>query len=154
MYYSPWAMAMWAPTTFLGIEVNRMSGATESSVPAYRRLSNESDMEMSTMDDSDGPLHLAHGEPDHERGNSTGELSGIYFGILNIYATLPQFLGTFISTIVFAIFEPGKSPELAGDAPSDEKADTTGPNAISICLFIGALSTLGAAYATRKLRYI
>lgn len=148
-------MALWAPTTFLGVEVNRMTGATENSAPAYRRLSDASDVEMSNLNDSDDPIHLAHGADDHSSGtSSTGELSGIYFGILNIYATLPQFIGTFISMIVFAIFEPGKSPELAGDAPPDEQADTRGPNAISICLFIGACSTLGAAWATRKLRYL
>lgn len=143
---------MWAPTTFLGIEVNRLSGATESTAPAYRRLSDASDVEMSAIGDGNGPLHLRHEGGDDSGTSSNGELSGIYFGILNIYTTLPQFVGTFISTIVFAIFEPGKSPELAGDAPSEEHADTDGPNAISICLFIGAISTLGAAWATRKLR--
>lgn len=83
---------------------------------------------------------------------STGELSGIYFGILNIYTTLPQFVGTFISMIVFAILEPGKSPELAKDSHPDEHHGTDGPNAIAVCLFIGALSNLGAAFATSKLR--
>ena len=132
-----------------------MSGAMENTAPAYRRLSDASDVEMSNLDDQEGPLRLAHGGPNDDRGtSSTGELSGIYFGILNIYATLPQFIGTFISTIVFAIVEPGKSPELSGDAPPDDKASTNGPNAISVCLFIGAMSTLGAAWATRKLRYI
>jgi solute carrier family 45 protein 1/2/4 len=85
---------------------------------------------------------------------STGELSGIYFGILNIYTTLPQFAGTFISLIVFSILEPGKSPELAHDADPEEQHGTEGVNAIAVCLFIGALSTLGAAYATRQLRYL
>lgn len=85
---------------------------------------------------------------------STGELSGIYFGILNIYTTLPQFVGTFISTVVFSILEPGKSPELAHDADPEEHHGTDGYNAIAVCLFIGALSTLGAAYATRKLKYL
>ena len=82
---------------------------------------------------------------------STGELSGLYFGILNIYTTLPQFVATFISLLVFSILEPGKSPELA-DAHPSEHHGTDGPNAISICLLIGAFSTVGAAYATKKLR--
>lgn len=56
--------------------------------------------------------------------------------------------------IVFSILEPGKSPELAEGAAPEEVHDTGGVNAISVCLFIGALSTLGAAAATRKLRYI
>lgn len=87
-----------------------------------------------------------------ENTASTGELSGLYFGILNIYTTLPQFVATFISTIVFSILEPGKSPELAHDAHPSEHHGTDGPNAIAVCLLIGAFSTVGAAYATKKLR--
>jgi solute carrier family 45 protein 1/2/4 len=83
---------------------------------------------------------------------STGELSGLYFGILNIYTTLPQFVATFISLLVFSILEPGKSPELAHDAHPSEHHGTDGPNAIAVCLFIGALCAVGAAYATKKLK--
>ena len=90
--------------------------------------------------------------------NSTGELSGIYFGILNIYTTIPQFIGTMLSTVVFAVLEPGKSPELAEDAPESEKHDPAaadaGPNAIAVVLFIGAIGAVMAIFATRKLRYL
>lgn len=133
-----------APFTYLGIEVNRLSHGSDSAT-SFRRLSN--DMELDHVPSS---LLLEHGP--EERDGSTGELSGIYFGILNIYTTLPQFVATFISTIVFAVLEPGKSPELATDAHPDEHHSTDGANAISVCLFIGAISMLGAAYATRKLR--
>lgn len=144
---------MWAPVTFLGIEVNKLSGAHNVDDPAYRRLSN--DAELRDLDNDEGPLHLEHGldGPDPATA-STGELSGIYFGILNIYTTLPQFVGTFISTIVFAILEPGKSPELAEDAPPEEHSDPDGPNAIAVCLFIGAISALVAAHMTRRLRVL
>lgn len=54
--------------------------------------------------------------------------------------------------IVFSIVEPGKSPELAQHAHPDEHHGTEGANGIAVCLFIGACSTLGAAYATKKLR--
>lgn len=60
-------------------------------------------------------------------------------------------MGTFISLIVFSVLEPGKSPELAGEG---EVVRKEGVNGIAVCLFIGALSTLGAAYATRRLRYL
>ena len=122
---------MWAPTAFLGIEVNKLSGAQDPSVlPSSRQSSRPSSSSSSS---------------------SSGELSGIYFGILNIYTTLPQFLGTFISTIVFALLEPGKSPELH-DATEEVAGGKEGTNAIAVCLFIGALSTLIAARMTHKLR--
>ncbi|KAI1336921.1 MFS general substrate transporter [Xylariaceae sp. FL0016] len=151
----PWNIASWAPSSFLGVEVNRLSGA--GSVP-YRRLSNDS-MEMEEMNSPAGPsiLQLEHG-PDDPRDmaktSTTGELSGIYFGILNIYTTIPQFIGTIISTIVFSVLEPGKSPELAHGAHPDEHHGTDGPNAIAVCLFIGACSAVMAVFATRRLKYV
>ncbi|PNP41426.1 hypothetical protein TGAMA5MH_06753 [Trichoderma gamsii] len=127
----PWAIAMWAPTAFLGIEVNKLSGAQDLPLTSTRRNSNSHSQSPSS--------------------SSSGELSGIYFGILNIYTTLPQFIGTFISTIVFAVMEPGKSPELH-EATAAEGKEVGGTNAIAVCLFIGAMSMLVAAHMTRKLR--
>ncbi|RYP88228.1 hypothetical protein DL769_000326 [Monosporascus sp. CRB-8-3] len=153
--FRPWALASWAPSAFLGVEVNRLSGATESN-PSYRRLSSDSDIEMADVNGRPA-LHLDLGPEDAhavQKPSSTGELSGIYFGILNIYTTIPQFIGTLLSTVVFAILEPGKSPELAHEAPPEEQHDTDGPNAIAVVLFIGALGAIVAIFATRKLRYL
>ena len=117
--------------------------------------------------DADSPpsspqvLRLNHLDRDLEdaavSNASTGETAGIYLGILNLYTTLPQFVGTFISMCVFAILEPGKHAELAGEGTSSaesavEKAE--GVNAIAVCLFIGALSSIGAAWATRRFGFV
>lgn len=61
----------------MGMEVNKLSTADMST--SYRRLSDADAVQLST-------IHLEHGP--HEDGpeassGSTGELSGIYFGILN-----------------------------------------------------------------------
>lgn len=61
----------------MGMEVNKLSTADVST--SYRRLSNPDAVQLSA-------IHLEHGP--HEDGaeantGSTGELSGIYFGILN-----------------------------------------------------------------------
>ncbi|KAK6342714.1 hypothetical protein TWF718_008104 [Orbilia javanica] len=86
------------------------------------------------------------------QNSSTGELAGIYLGILNLFITLPQFVGSFVSFIVFAILEPGKSPELAeggGDqAPQEPKK---GVNAIAVTMLIGGLGSIVAAWRTWKL---
>ena len=157
----PGAIAGWAPGTFLGIEVNRMS----STIPIShsRRLSDASSIELTTplsstksspsSHSSPRTLHLRHdSNASTPATSSTGELSGIYFGILNIYTTLPQFVGTGISWIVFSILEPGKSPELATEAHPDEHHGTEGVGGIAVCLFIGAVSQVVAAWATRRLR--
>ncbi|KAK6541170.1 hypothetical protein TWF694_008540 [Orbilia ellipsospora] len=86
------------------------------------------------------------------QNSSTGELAGIYLGILNLFITLPQFVGSFMSFIVFAILEPGKSPELTegggGDAPQEPHK---GVNAIAVTMFIGGLGSIVAAWKTFKL---
>lgn len=146
----PWVIASWAPNAYLGIEVNRLSSGSPTS---YRRLSISDPVELSSPLTPSTPslLRLEHG-PNEGAVASTGELSGLYFGILNIYTTIPQFIGTFISMLVFSILEPGKSPELAHDADPSEHHGTDGPNAIAVCLFIGAISMVGAAFATKRLR--
>ena len=150
----PSVLGSLAPYTFLGIEVNRMSG-NASGAPngsSYRRLSRDDSIELERPGLARSTLRLENDTDDVVA--STGELSGIYFGILNIYTTLPQFLGTFTSLIVFSILEPGKSPELSHDANLKEHPGTEGPNAIAVCLFIGGLSSFGAAYATWRLKHL
>lgn len=150
-YIRPWNIASWAPSAFLGVEVNKLSGAG-SSAP-HRRLSHDSNIELEEMNELSNTSLLSPDGP-HSKPGTSGQLSGVYFGILNIYTTIPQFIGTILSTIIFSILEPGKSPELAHGAHPDEHHSTDGPNAISICLFIGACSAVVAIFATRRLRYL
>jgi solute carrier family 45 protein 1/2/4 len=137
----------------MGVEINRLGSPNSKE---YRRLSvgPEAPYEMDGRRNSNSStLHIAHAPADQSSA-STGELAGIYLGILNLFTTLPQFLGTFISMIVFSALEPGKSPELATEAEPHEVHGTDGPNAIAVCLFIGAMSAVAAAYATRKLKHL
>lgn len=152
----PWALACWAPFAFMGIEINRLTTPNTmlANGSSYRRLSN-------STDDFTNPgspmLRLHHIDRDLDDSptsdSSTGETAGIYLGILNLFTTLPQFVGTFISMIVFSILEPGKSPELHEDGSEEAiQRAADGPNAIAVCLFFGALSAVGAAYATARMK--
>ena len=150
----PWALTCWAPFAFIGIEINRLTtpNTMMANGASYRRLStDEYSIPASPM------LRLHHLDRDLDdsptNDSSTGETAGIYLGILNLFTTLPQFVGTFISMIVFSILEPGKSPELHEDGSQEDiQKAADGPNAIAVCLFIGALSALGAAYATTRMK--
>jgi solute carrier family 45 protein 1/2/4 len=181
----PWSLTAWAPFAFMGVEINRLatpSGTTSSTRPARVTMItgsrhggityfpvdaadiNNTDLEM---DDHSSVLRLNHhleGDSDTEsdfdddEATSTGELAGIYLGVLNVYTTLPQFVGTFISLIVFSILEPGKSPAPGGTPPDEKHAghewmnlNGSGPNPIAVCLFIGAVSALIAVEATRRM---
>jgi len=126
----------------MGIEINKVGGSDRGAHESVRR---------SSVDLGSHGVQKLH----HEDSSSpSGELAGVYLGILNLYTTLPQFIGTFISFAVFSLLEPGKSPELAKEAHADEHHSTDGPNAIAVCLFIGALAAAVAAYATNRLKYI
>jgi len=69
---------------------------------------------------------------------------------MNVFACLPQFVGSFISFVVFSILEPGKSPEFTEGGSS--KAPTYGVNAIAVCMGIGGIATLVAAHFTTRFR--
>ncbi|THZ54352.1 sucrose transport protein [Aureobasidium pullulans] len=140
----PWALACWAPFTFIGVEINKLG----SSLPTSRRGSHQYQRV------SDGSIEMTSEARNVDRSeeSATGELAGIYLGILNLYTTLPQFIATGISMVVFTILEPGKSPELAKDAHPDEHHSTEGYNGIAVCLFIGAFCSVAAAVATQRFK--
>jgi solute carrier family 45 protein 1/2/4 len=127
----------------MGMEINRLSQKNTSGQTTYKARDS---IELNSSERT-GFLESIEEEPSI---SSHGDLSGLYLGILNIFTTLPQFIGTFISWIVFSILEPGKSPELAKEAHPDEHHSTDGPNAIAVCLFIGALAAVLASYKTEK----
>ncbi|KAL9038083.1 MAG: hypothetical protein Q9214_005424, partial [Letrouitia sp. 1 TL-2023] len=166
----PWALTCWAPFAFMGIEINRLTAPNTilANGSSYRRLSNPPD-DFSSPAPSPTFLRLNHLDRSLDdsdgQDSSTGELAGIYLGILNLFTTLPQFVGTFISMVVFSILEPGVHPELhkgeskaavAGEKEGAEavKKVTEGPNGIAVCLSIGAVCAVGAAYATQKMKSV
>ncbi|KAL5337288.1 hypothetical protein BJX70DRAFT_369980 [Aspergillus crustosus] len=165
----PWAVSCWAPFAFMGVEINRlaMNPSQASRLSGVTMITSSTVRSGAYGDLSADPsemdvLRLNHHDPDSDSDTedgisnipSTGELAGIYLGVLNVYTTLPQFVGTFISWIVFSILEPGSTKR--DDSASDSTwmdLDKSTPNAISICLFIGAISALVAVEATRRMRY-
>ncbi|KAF7714226.1 MFS-type sugar transport protein [Penicillium ucsense] len=169
----PWAISGWAPFAFMGVEINKLTmNSTGPASPGMAAQATRSGVTMITSAGLRNPaadtelevLRLNHCDMDSDTDEedqvsnipSTGELAGIYLGVLNVYTTLPQFVGTFISWIVFSLLEPGAPSAKDGDASDTQwmNLDRDKPNAISICLFIGAISALVAAEATRRLRYV
>jgi solute carrier family 45 protein 1/2/4 len=170
----PWAISCWAPFGLLGIEINKMSSGAHATIngsiaPGYTAVRGSVD-EAEAADDiemeeearrhrrilSDGVLRLHHPE-DPSAHASTGELAGIYLGVLNVYTTLPQFVGTFLSWIVFSTLEPGANDAAADDDPAHHKwlnLKKNAPNAIAVCMFVGALCSLISAEAARRLKRV
>ena len=138
---SSWAIASWAPFAYVGAEINKLSSSGHAYGPVRR-----SSIELQ----SPLGLHFDHSLEDGNN-NQAGGSSGKYLGIMNLYTTLPQFMSTGISWIVFTILEPVKSSELP-DEHSEGHGPTGGPKAIGVCLFIGACSACLAALATRRFK--
>ncbi|KAI5786344.1 major facilitator superfamily domain-containing protein [Peziza echinospora] len=92
-----------------------------------------------------------------EEDEAGNELSGIYLGILNVFACLPQFVATFISFVVFSVLEPGrKGGEGSGEGGLGEgglaEGKEGGVNAIAVVMGIGGVSVLVAAHYTVRLK--
>ena len=134
-----------------------------SAVPGYTVVRGSIDgdygIEMENQENhrrtlSDGVLRLNHSD-DERAHSSTGELAGIYLGVLNVYTTLPQFVGTFISWFIFSILEPGANDHDAETDPDHHRwlnLKKNAPNAIAVCMFIGALCSMVSAQAARRLK--
>ena len=162
----PWAVSCWAPFAEIGQEINKMGSGSHALLPvgdsySHVRSSSVDAAELDELDAEeaqrarrlagDSVLRLVH--DDHEEPAATGELSGVYLGVLNVYTTLPQFVGTFISWIVFSILEPSKGDageNAGGDRNSWLSTSKDSPNAISVCLFIGAVCAVAAAESARR----
>jgi len=87
------------------------------------------------------PVHLHEPAP-------TNDVAGEMLGIMNVFVTLPQFIMTFVSSLVFAILEPGKSKEL-----TEGKVELrSGVSAIAVVMVIGGVGSVVAAWLTMKLR--
>ena len=165
----PWCISCWAPFAEMGVEINNVAGgltepATMGANGGYKAVAPEDALDVDDnemeMKDLQHRNHSSTGilrrdsEPIEHDAASTGELAGIYLGVLNVYTTLPQFVGTFISWVVFTILEPGKK-DVSDDDPEHHKwldVKKDAPNAIAICLFIGACCAMVSAEATRRLR--
>ena len=153
-------MYNWAPLAIMGEEINNLEASSHGQ--AYLSLAQDGPVEMDrlSVDSIHDPLHAGMARHLHEGiGSATGDMAGIYLGIWNIFATIPQFLATFISMVAFSILEPGKSPELTqgegAAGPDDGDAArrlTQGLSGTAVCLAIGAVCSFVAAIRTFRLR--
>ena len=109
---------------------------TRSSEERVLRLGRTSELTSRPL-----PVHLHEPAP-------TNDVAGEMLGIMNVFVTLPQFIMTFVSSIVFAILEPGKSKEL-----TEGKVEVRGGiSAIAVVMVIGGMGSIAAAWLTMKLR--
>lgn len=145
-----WSLMTWAPFSITGEEINRLNICVHVNGYRPRRLSGaygpldqqnpeyDEDIEMDEVTGnpiSRGTTTLTMVHPE----TGSGELVGVYLGILNVFACLPQFVGSFISFVVFSVLEPGLSPEFS---EGDVGPPKVGVNAIAVCMGIGGISTL------------
>lgn len=158
----PWAVSCWAPFAEMGVEINKLAHGANAG-PAMMTSGGYRAVRPSIDDDDDIEMETA-GRPSNglllrvETEGESGELAGIYLGVLNVYTTLPQFVGTAVSWVVFSLLEPTKNDAGASEAGNEKTENANkylnlkGVNSIAVCLFIGAVCAVVAAEATRRLK--
>lgn len=149
----PWTVTVWAPLAEMGVEIDRLASSENE---GYTGVSGMDDHDLEIEYELSGSSIWSHDNAIRRLGQgpgsaTSGKLSGIYLGVLNAYTTLPQFVGTGISWVVFSIFEPKRS---TGQKDTHDYLQKTGPNAIALCLVFGAASAGVAAWMAWKLRRI
>ncbi|KAI8060543.1 major facilitator superfamily domain-containing protein [Gongronella butleri] len=73
--------------------------------------------------------------------------AGVYLGIHNMYIVLPQFLVTFLSSILFHVLESGESDTIANDDP-----DAASSDAIGVVLRFGAVMAAIAGFISFRIK--
>ena len=135
----------------MGVEINRQSARRAAGSSIVLRLRRSSDAGK----DGNSTNMLLDDGLDAEEEDAEAGLAGIYLGILNLFTTIPQFIGTFISMLVFSLLEPDKHPaEIAEKERAKHVQAQEGPNAISVCLVIGAVCAIMASYVTHRLKRV
>ncbi|KAI9001651.1 major facilitator superfamily domain-containing protein [Gaertneriomyces semiglobifer] len=155
-----WGVMMWVPMALLGEAVSYYSinpGAVTSTsdeagyatVPSEENLFPPTSTGAGTTRPADRPQLDA----------------GLVLGIHNVYVVLPQFLSTFLSSVVFAVIgwiakSHGPPPASPVPPPSDSLPafdEGIGPDpydAVGWVLRVGALSSLIAGYMAWKVREV
>lgn len=129
-----WAITTWAPFALIGEEIHRIT----DSLPTVRQ-SEEVQEERGSSSSVPGGTAISRSPSGREIGSEPGaNQTGVYLGIHNIAISAPQFVCTFVSSLVFFLLERG----------SDEP---DGGHAIAVTFQIGGLMTLVAAYLSRGL---
>lgn len=149
----PWAMTMWAPLSLIGEFIHEDSstngyGVVLEHAEVHGTVPDPEEEDLVALEAAEGiggetAVHL-HG--DRTVRSSSSEESGVVLGIQNVYVVLPQFLVTFMSSIIFAFLEP--ATDLDG---IESTADVDDKDAIGLVMRIGGITTAIAGYLTWRL---
>ena len=156
-----WQVTVWAPMSEMGRSITiehkkTATGSNHSQQRQYERVPSTEDPDTEEQLWSTSSRHRPSSELEMQPiGNtsdhSAGKRSGVYLGILQVYTSLPAFLGSGMTWIIFSIFEPKRKRD-----PKDPRSwldlDENGSDAISICIFMGALCAAVAAGMAWHLR--
>ncbi|KAI9229419.1 MAG: sugar transporter [Piptocephalis tieghemiana] len=151
-----WAIMMWAPFALIGELIARQQQGAVSQPPPPKLQRKEEGPNSASPTPSPPLSPKGNDSPpvspvkmEQGQGSSDGEPleAGAILGIHNVYVVLPQFLITFVASIVFALLE-GPAPEHKETADGEEAHSA---DAIGWVLRIGGASALVAAYFSTRI---
>ncbi|KAJ8653225.1 hypothetical protein O0I10_011073 [Lichtheimia ornata] len=140
--------------TDAGIEMQQSTSKRQSrhSLPSMDREqpSSSNDIQSNQVDDEDEHAIMLTSRMDQEHNNnnldsnathsSSTPSAGVLLGIHNMYIVMPQFLVTFLSSIIFHFLENGSS-----------KSEEASPSTIAIVLRFGAVMAGVAGYLSTRI---
>ncbi|KAG0337196.1 hypothetical protein BG000_005700 [Podila horticola] len=153
--------------SFMSLSGTPLSAATATAGQAVdgnpAHIDTESDTDHSTEEEGTGGSHRIQGEDRSSSGpdpsphasssspsgsSSEATSAGALLGIHNIYIVLPQFLVSFLSSVVFAAIEPKASQEGGGVGSQDPEVGN--PDTIGVMLrFGGVMAGIAALLSLR-----
>lgn len=124
----PWAMTVWAPFALTAERIHQLPPQ-------------EVNPDFTDQESVESQLTFQTSSTERELPENCNELAGVYMGIHNCSITLPQFISTFGSYIIFRVLEAD---------PHDPHADNG--RSIAVALQIGSIASLLAASYASKVR--
>lgn len=139
--------------TDAGIEMQQSTSKKQSkhSLPPSMNPSSSGDIQLDHSNDEDDHAIMltSHMDQEHNNNNnldssqvnsSSTPSAGVLLGIHNMYIVMPQFLVTFLSSIIFHFLENGSS-----------KSEEASPSTIAIVLRFGAIMAGVAGYLSTRI---
>lgn len=143
-----WGIMQWVPFTLLGECINYYAAnGEEGDVPVAR-----SGYANLPEDEEDETMFGAPISPSRPTSRNFHLDAGMVLGIHNIYIVLPQFLSTFLCSVVFAII--GYIAKQEGRSSDGDRQHVDPYDAVGWVLRIGAISSLIAGSMALKVREV
>ncbi|KAK9680574.1 hypothetical protein K7432_015891 [Basidiobolus ranarum] len=146
-----WAVTLWAPFSLIGEFLAKAQRGLGRPTGIHHDGAEYHPLQEARDGDEDQRHPIRHVEEIPNELNAEHS-AGLILGIHNMYIVFPQFVITFISSIVFYLFEPHQPQIPVDSSPIVGEEAGHNPDAIGWVLRIGGVSAIAAAVFSLKIK--